>query len=234
MKYSTPIVKGDINNMDMTIEQLKTLADKLNFSYHHLIGAEKLKTLLTEHCVTLGVTLEDAMKEDFVVPVNKTKEEDMPVESTKEEVKVKTPTKETSSVDKELEALRNLTFADADKVKMEREEHDVYKKALKLIRCNVICNNPNKKSYSGEIFCARNKSIPEVKKFIQFNTPTHIPQILYNMLKEKKVQLFKKTRVKGVDVTTPYLANEYTIEVLPSLTPEEFEAIRQKQLAEGK
>jgi len=54
------------------------------------------------------------------------------------------------------------------------------------------------------------------------------------MLKEKKVQLFKKTRVKGVDVTTPYLANEYTIEVLPALTPEEFEAIRQKQLAEGK
>ena len=78
--------------MDMTIEQLKALADKLNFSYHRLIGAEKLKTLLTEHCVTLGVTLEDAMKEDFVVPVNKTKEEDMPVEPTKEEeeeVKVK-------------------------------------------------------------------------------------------------------------------------------------------------
>ena len=234
MKYSTPIIKGDVNNMDMTIEQLKALADKLNFSYHRLIGAEKLKTLLTEHCVTLGVTLEDAMKEDFVVPVNETKEEDMPVESTKEEVKVKTPIKEISSVDKELEALRNLTFADADKAKMEKEEHDVYKKALKLIRCNVICNNSNKKSYSGEIFCARNKFIPEVKKFIQFNTPTHIPQILYNMLKEKKVQLFKKTRVKGVDVTTPYLANEYTIEVLPSLTPEEFEAIRQKQLAEGK
>ena len=134
MKYSTPIIKGDVNNMDMTIEQLKALADKLNFSYHRLIGAEKLKTLLTEHCVTLGVTLEDAMKEDFVVPVNETKEEDMPVESTKEEVKVKTPIKETSSVDKELEALRNLTFADADKTKMEKEEHDVYKKALKLIR----------------------------------------------------------------------------------------------------
>ena len=83
MKYSTPIIKGDISNMDMTIEQLKALADKLNFSYHRLIGAEKLKTLLTEHCVTLGVTLEDAMKEDFVVPVNKTKEEDMPVESLK-------------------------------------------------------------------------------------------------------------------------------------------------------
>lgn len=145
-------------------------------------------------------------------------------------------TKETKiNKDSATNKLAVMSFAELEQKKSEENKLKHSKNALKLVRCIVSCNNKNKTSYSGEIFSARNAVIDEVKKFIPFNVPTHVPTILLNMIKEKQLQMFKKEKLaNGTVVTRSYLTPEYNIQELPPLTPAEFEAIKQKQLAEGR
>lgn len=130
--------------------------------------------------------------------------------------------------------LSKITFSGVDAIKAKERSRNVEKEAMKLTRCEINCNNKNKTSLTGEIFCARNAVIPEVKKFIPFGTPTHVPEILLNMIREKKYQMFRKEKLpNGNQITRSYLIPEYTIQELPPLTAAELEAIKQKQLAEG-
>ena len=46
----------------MELQHLKDIAAKLNFTHHHMIGAEKLAKDLTEHCLEIGTTLEEVSK----------------------------------------------------------------------------------------------------------------------------------------------------------------------------
>ena len=145
-------------------------------------------------------------------------------------------TKETkTNVDNTTNKLATMSFAELEQKKNEKDKEKYSKEALRLVRCIITCNNKNKTSYSGEIFSARNAVIDEVKKFIPFNVPTHVPTILLNMIKEKQLQMFKKEKLSnGTVVTRSYLTPEYNIQELPPLTASEFEAIKQKQLAEGR
>lgn len=130
--------------------------------------------------------------------------------------------------------LATFSLADADREYQKIKAVNANKEAMRLIRCRITCNNTNKQSYQGEIFCVRNKNIPELKKFVPFNKVTHIPKIILNMLKEKQYQKFKEERLSnGAKVVKPYLVPEYNIEILSAITPAEFEAIKQHQLAEG-
>ena len=105
--------------------------------------------------------------------------------------------------------------------------------AKKLVRVIINCNNKNKAGYTGDIFSAHNAYVSETK-FIPFGTPTHITQIMFNTLKEKKCQQFKKVKLpNGQEITRPYVIDEFNIEILPPLTKDELEAIKKKQLAEG-
>ena len=151
---------------------------------------------------------------------------------------VKPAEKVTTAIDKpdpeEVERLRNLTFAKAAGQHEEVDKHTVLKDATKLVRCQISCNNKNKSEYRGEIFSVRNALIPEQKKFVPFNVPTHVPTIILNMIKEKRYQLFKDEKASnGRTVKRSYTVPEYNISILPPLTTEEFNAIKQKQLAEG-
>lgn len=106
--------------------------------------------------------------------------------------------------------------------------------AMKLVRCIITCNNKNKTAYTGDIFCAGNGSMPPVKKFVQFGTPYHVPQIILNSIKEKKYNVFHKERLAGGGTkTVAKEVPEYNIQILDPLTPEEIESIKKKQLAEG-
>lgn len=126
-----------------------------------------------------------------------------------------------------------FSFAEADKVKQKKDAEERNKDAMRLVRCKITCNNKNKDKYTGEIFCVRNKNI-EVKKFIPFNIITHVPVILLNMIKEKKYQKFKEEKLpNGIKTVKPYLIDEYNVIELSPITSEEFNAIKQKQLAEG-
>lgn len=145
-------------------------------------------------------------------------------------------TKETkTNVDNTTNKLATMSFAELEQKKNEKDKEKYSKEALRLVRCIITCNNKNKTSYSGEIFSARNAVIDEVKKYIPFNVPTHIPTILLNMIKEKQLQMFKKEKLaNGSVVTRSYMMPEYNIQELPPLTAAELEAIKQKQLAEGR
>ena len=214
--------------MELTLQQLKEIATKLNYSYHHNIGAEKLKEQLIAHAIELGTTFEEVVV-------------DMNFQPTQEQSDIKKLEASISNIpasDKlmtdEVERLSKLTFSGVEASQAGKNEQSQYKEAMRLIRCTITCNNKNKASYQGEIFCVRNAVLPEIKKMIPFNVPTHIPKAMLNMIKEKQCQMFKKEKLpNGSVVTKPFLVPEYNIQELPPLTSDELEAIKKKQLAEG-
>lgn len=105
--------------------------------------------------------------------------------------------------------------------------------ARKLIRCKITCYNPDKNKIGGEIISVGNAVIPEQRKFIKYNTPYHISQLMYNVLKEKTFTRYKKIDTKDRKTSEPYQDREYSIEILPPLTSEEYEAIRQRQILDN-
>lgn len=104
--------------------------------------------------------------------------------------------------------------------------------AARLIRVHITCMDPAKKEYQGEVFTAGNAVVGSFRKFVLFNEPYHIPNIIYKQLLDKKCQIFvdvkgdrgQKTR-KGKQI------NAYAIQVLPPLTPEELAELREDQRA---
>lgn len=107
------------------------------------------------------------------------------------------------------------------------------KDAEKLVRVKVTCMNPNKKTYQGEYVSAGNAKIGFIKKFILFNEPFHVPQMILNVLKEKKYQRVWTKKVDGRNVIKTENTAEYSIEVLPPLTEEELDKLAQTQKAKG-
>lgn len=107
------------------------------------------------------------------------------------------------------------------------------KESAKLVRVNVTCMNPNKKEWKGEIFHTGNSQIGMFKKFVPFNTENgfHVPQIIFNMMNDRKFQTFYTETVGGNKVRKGKLIKEYAIELLPDLTPEELKALAIKQAA---
>jgi hypothetical protein len=109
--------------------------------------------------------------------------------------------------------------------------------AGRLIRCNVTCMNPEKKNWQGEIISVGSAKLGTFKKFVAFNTTEgyHIPQIIYDMLKERKCTIFVEGRdPRGNKTKVGKLINEFSIDVLPPLTPDELSDLARKQaLAAG-
>ena len=107
--------------------------------------------------------------------------------------------------------------------------------AMKLVRVRVNCMNPNKQKWPGEILTVRNRVIGTVKKFIPYNleTPYHIPDILYKHLLERQCQIFFSVRDKnGKTRKQGKLIKEFSIDVLPPLTPKELDdLVKQQALA---
>lgn len=214
----------------MTHEELKELAQKLNIEHHHMLGSERLKNLIKEYCENeLHKSFEEVATE-YGYEVEIISEDNNTSDNNVSQGYVPTDT----SMEDEIARLSKITFADVDSKTKKKEESDAFKHAMKLIRCIITCNNPNKSSFQGEIFSARNAKVPEVKKFIPFGTITHIPNILLNVIKEKQCQMFRKEKLpNGNMITRPFLVPEYNIQILDPISSEEFEAIKRRQLADG-
>lgn len=106
--------------------------------------------------------------------------------------------------------------------------------ALKLIRVVVSPNDPNKRDQDGDFFSAGNSAIGTVTKYVPYNNEAgwHVPQIILNTIRDKRVQRFKKVRTAGgVDIREPTYTPAYTIQVLPPLTPEEIKSLSLAQRA---
>lgn len=107
------------------------------------------------------------------------------------------------------------------------------RKAEKLIRCIISCKNPNKKEYQGEIISVGNAKIGFIKKYVLFNEPYHIPEIIFNTLKKKEYQRVYIKKVDGKEVIKTHMAKEYDIEILPPLTDKELKDLAQRQIAKN-
>lgn len=108
------------------------------------------------------------------------------------------------------------------------------KEAAKLIRCRIHCNDPAKKEWPGEYITVGNNAVGTFRKYIPYNLdePYHIPQIIFNALREKRVQVFTTKRGKdGNPVREAKSISAYNIEVLEPLTEEALKRLSASQLA---
>lgn len=131
--------------------------------------------------------------------------------------------------------LSSVSFAELEKDTLAERQKEQVKNANKLVHCIVTCLDPQKSKLQGEIFSVRNAQTPEIKKMIPYGVPTHVPQIILNVIKEKKFQMFVRDDRSGMkDVSNKTkLVPAYNITILNPLTKDELEGIKKRQLAEG-
>jgi hypothetical protein len=106
--------------------------------------------------------------------------------------------------------------------------------ASKLVRIRVTCMNPAKKEWEGEIFTAGNSAVGTFKKFVPYNNDAsegwHVPNIILQLLKEKKCQVFVNGKTAGgVTKREGKLIKEFGIEILDQLSPAELDELARRQ-----
>lgn len=109
---------------------------------------------------------------------------------------------------------------------------DERKEANKLVRCIITCLDPLKKSISGEIFTAYNESAGVVAKYIPFNVPYHVPQLILKQIRAAKCTVFTHKK-DSKDEQEYRLTSAYGIEELPPLTQKELDELARSQARAG-
>nr|UVX89032.1 MAG: hypothetical protein [Bacteriophage sp.] len=108
------------------------------------------------------------------------------------------------------------------------------REASAMVRVRIHCNDPAKKEWPGEYITVGNSYVGTYRKYVPYNIdePWHLPQIIVNALREKRVQVFTTKRGKhGIPIRESKSIAAYTIEVLPPLTAEELESLAREQQA---
>lgn len=110
------------------------------------------------------------------------------------------------------------------------------KEASELVRVQVTCMNPNKREYDGEVLSAGNRVVGTHKKYIPFDTPWHVPRMIYNVLRDRECQVFVTTRdERGRQKREGRLIKEYNVTELDPLTKTELKELAQRQaMAQGR
>lgn len=103
--------------------------------------------------------------------------------------------------------------------------------ALKLIRILVICMDTNLAQQGSVPVFASNSLVPTQKKVVPFGKPFHVPNIIYQVMKEKTFQQVKQFRKDGQLITETNVIPLYGITVLDNLTAKEIKEIRIAQQA---
>lgn len=106
------------------------------------------------------------------------------------------------------------------------------KQAMELVRIRLTCMNPAKAEWDGEIITAGNSAVGSIVKFVPFNADEgwHVPRIIYEQLKERQCQVFvSKKDARGNNTRQGKLIKEFSIEVLPALTPVELAELARRQ-----
>lgn len=99
------------------------------------------------------------------------------------------------------------------------------KDAMKLIRCVVTAMDKDKAELSGEIISAGNSMTGMVKKFIPFGKEWHIPQILVDTLKDKKMWTTTDRRTAKGTIKENTEISAYNVQVLGDLSQDELNRI---------
>lgn len=190
------------------LETLKVQAKKLGLTFHHRAGEDKLRAIIGEYLIEnpakAGLLLDGSP-----LDTGPTKEEEVwPIDPN----------------------AKPLTEAEYHKLLGVVSKKNVGR----LRRVRITCMNPLKKNWPGENISVGSAKLGTWKKHIPFNgEPYHIPQIIYDMLKERKCSIFYTVPNPdirlGKDIRKSKLVNEFAIEDLPPLTPAELKELARKQ-----
>lgn len=146
-----------------------------------------------------------------------------------------------------VDKLREKVAAETDKpvatklqVEAEVETKNAFRlrkkrEASELVRIQITCMNPNKREYDGEIFMAGNTVVGTYRNFVPFDTEWHVPRMVFNMIKQRKCQIFTTRKgPKNRPIKEGKLIREYSVVELDPLTPEELQELAQRQaMAKG-
>jgi hypothetical protein len=104
--------------------------------------------------------------------------------------------------------------------------------ALRLVRIRVTNMNPLKGNLKGEIFSVGNSQLGFIKKFVPYNAEQgwHVPQIILSHMQEKKYMSHFEVKVGNKKIKKHRLVPELAIEILPPLTAQELQDLKQRQL----
>lgn len=182
---------------------LKQRADLMGIVYHPNIGTDKLKAKIQEKLDT---------------PVNKS----APV--SKEEFETIQAADETGDVFTQEKGRTPTQIA-----------MELRKECLRLVRVRVTNMNPLNANRKGDIFSVGNSQIGFIKKFVPYNSDVgyHVPQILLTQMQSKKFMTHYEVKVGNKTVKRHRLIPELAIEILPPLTTQELQELKQRQLMAG-
>lgn len=117
-----------------------------------------------------------------------------------------------------------------------KDAETLIKEAHKLVRVIILPNEQTKASnHESELVSAGNSVVGTVTRLVMFGVEWHVEQIILNALREKKFQMFTKSKESRYNqdvVTTKYLP-AYNIQVLDQLTPDELDDLARQQQRSG-
>ena len=191
------------------IKVLREQADKLGITYHHKHGADKLRAMIGELLLAdpakAGLLLSDGQILESAAlagPVESTVEPNLEYEPiTGDEYKILSQKKARLQVG----ALRRIKFTNM---------------------------NQMKKAWPGEPISVGSARLGTFKKYVFFNgEPYHVPQIIYDVMKERMCSSFYTvTNKRGGDIRKSKLIHEYAITDLDPLTPQELKDLADRQM----
>lgn len=122
------------------------------------------------------------------------------------------------------EKLREDNPTDEDELEIAR------KQCTKLVRVQISCLDNSKVELDGELFQAAN-GVCNIKRYVPFNVPWHIEQILYDTIKEKRMQKIVSANKDSSITKKTILTSAYAIELLDPLTDKELKDLAKAQVA---
>lgn len=105
------------------------------------------------------------------------------------------------------------------------------RKFMRLRRIRISCMNPRKNEWPGQIFTFSNGVTGTIREMVPFDTDWHVPQVIYDMIKDKTYQTFYTVRdpKSGIESRRGKISKEFTIALLDDLTKEELADLAKTQ-----
>ena len=204
----------------VSLEVVQAQAKALGIEFHHRAGAEKIAGLVASHLATNPQDIMKLMPTDTEIAQT---DLDVAHNFDQKEEEIGTRAEGAPPPVKPMTSLEFRKIEEANRVKNIG--------ALKRVR--ITCMNPAKREWLGEIISVGSAKHGTYKKFVPFNgEPYHVPQIIYDVLKERHCTLYrteKNVDGRGGSRRVGYQAKEFAIDDLPPLTKAELEQLREKQ-----
>jgi len=115
------------------------------------------------------------------------------------------------------------------------------RKAMEMVRCSIVCHDPQRKARQGEYFTTGNSVIGTFRAFVPYNEESdiiwHLPRMIIDILKRKRcIKAIKQVDGKNklnTSMDDIRRGNAFTIVELPPLTVEELKELAENQRSQG-